>query len=203
MTSSSPEPGWRDVAMFAARAARLDPQTLIRVQPGPSDEAPSGGYVHLWSILPLKVLAHRAAEVTIDSDATFRSGDFGSEKKWPANRYDSQWRAALPNSRGEVIETIPTHLIEEALQQATEALEARRGGSVGDRRLRDALLDHETLHIQKGDLEYKVQLRLLIAAARMGFIGDDEVWVRLSGRRIGLEGTHGIIWQPDTALRLL
>ncbi|QSB06267.1 hypothetical protein [Natronoglycomyces albus] len=212
--------GWSDVAFFAARAARLGPDTLVRVQPAVEstqkppvaersdtgagvESTPTPGFVHLWAVLPLKVLAQRVARAQIDADATFRAADLAVADTWPQQRHDSQWRAALPNSTGILLERIPAPAITQLVEQARETLEARRGGSVGDRRLRDALLDHEALTIHHREMEYKVQLRLAIAAARMGFIGDDEVRVKLSGRRIGLESTHGTVWQPDTALRLL
>lgn len=178
-----------DDTAFAARVARLDANALIRVQDG-----------RLWAALPIGVLAARDLAGGLD-DAVYRAGDLS------AGRLDarpvSEWRGRLPQQPWEAVETVPAADIAALDRQAADALRQRRGQGVGDRRLRDVLLDHVALRIEHGDDRYAVEFRLIVALMRMGFLGGDPVRVLRARRRIGLAATYGGIWERERGLPLL
>lgn len=114
------------------------------------------------------------------------------------------WRAPLPASDGRAVESVPVADLRRVDAAAAETLRARRGQGVGDRRLRDALLDHVALTVEADGASHEVPLRLVTALFRMGLhAGDGPVEVRLAGRRLGLAGSRGTAWGMDSGLRLL
>ncbi|GAB3222973.1 hypothetical protein GCM10027447_10240 [Glycomyces halotolerans] len=179
----------RDDAAFAARVARLDPSALIRVHEG-----------RLWAVLPIGVLAVRERTGDV-AEAVYRAGDMAAGSLDP--RPEADWRGRLPRGRWEAIETVPAVEIAALDRQAAEALRERRGKGVGDRRLRDVLLDHVALRVEFEDRDYPVQFRLVVALMRMGFVGEDPVRVLRFGRRVGLAATYGAVWERERGLPLL
>ena len=178
-----------DDAAFAARVARLDANALVRVREG-----------RLWAALPIGVLAVR--ELAGDAEeAVYRAGDLSEGRLAP--RPVSEWRGRLPQRPWEAVETVPAAEVAELNRRAAEALRQRRGQGVGDRRLRDVLLEHVALRVEHGDDEYAVELRLIVALMRMGFLGDGPVRVLRAGRRIGLAGAYGGVWDRERGLPLL
>ncbi|MEU5870067.1 hypothetical protein AB0A73_00730 [Glycomyces sp. NPDC047369] len=177
-----------DGPAFAARVARLDPEAPVLVRDG-----------RLWATLPIGVLAVRAAEGL--PDGVYRAADLaaGSAEQQP----EASWRGRLPQRPWTVVETVPAAAVADIDRKAGDALRERRGSGVGDRRLRDAMLDHVALTVEHGGAHYPVQVRLVAALCRMGFLGDEPVKVLRSGRRLGLSGTFGAVWERDRGLPLL
>ncbi|MFG3338894.1 hypothetical protein [Glycomyces sp. NPDC048151] len=178
-----------DDAAFAARAARLDPDTLVLAQ---------GGL--LWAALPFGVLAVREGATALP-EGLYRAGDLAAGS--PAARPAAEWRGRLPKRPWTTVESVPAADIADIDQKAAQALRERRGQGIGDRRLRDAMLDHVTLRVEHDGRIYPVELRLVAGLCRMGFLGTDPVRVLKSGRRIGLAATYGTVWDRDRGLPLL
>ncbi|MEV0645666.1 hypothetical protein AB0I28_10420 [Phytomonospora sp. NPDC050363] len=189
-----------DAAEFAARAMRFGPDALVRVRPA------GDGTGRLWTVLPFRVLACRTVATSFTEDATVRAADLRrppGSAEIPA-RHDGGWRTTLPASDGEVVEVIPGPELARLDRAAAETLRSRRGQGIGDRRLRDALLDHVAVTVVAGDVEHEVPLRLVVGLLRMGLHDPAEpARVRLSGRRVGLEGTRGSVWPLEAGLRVL
>lgn len=184
-----------DAAAFAARVARLDPDALVLAREG-----------RLWAALPIGVLAVRdAADGTAPPDGVYRAGDLAAGEA--RARAGAAWRGRLPQGPWTAVETVPAADIADLDRKAAQALRERRGQGIGDRRLRDALLDHVALRVASDDgghaVEHLVELRLVTALCRMGFLGKDPVRVLKAGRRTGLAGTHGTVWERDRGLPLL
>ncbi len=143
-----PGPDRAGVGEFLARLLRLDPQALVRLRPDSE-----GG--RIWAMLPFRVLVCRRLVVAPASDVTVAAADLrawleaspsspGSEQP---RRRDSEWRWPLPSSEGRVVETIPVaELVRLAAAAArtvrTATAEGVGGRAVGERALRDAMLDH-------------------------------------------------------------
>lgn len=185
-----------DAADFTARAMRFGPEALVRLRPS------GDGTGRLWTVLPFRVLACRTVATSHADDVTVRAAEL-LRADMPA-RHDGAWRTTLPASDGEVLETLPGVEMARLDRAAAETLRSRRGQGVGDRRLRDALLDHVAVTVVADDTKYEVPLRLVVGLLRMGLHDPAEpVRVRLAGRRIGLEGARGSVWSLEAGLRVL
>lgn len=189
-----------DVRVFCTRARRLDPGALVRLRPG------GPGRAELWTLLPFTVLANLTVPGTAEADATVRADALVAwlDGEAEPSRADQQWRGALPTDRGEVLEELPAAECRRIGEAAAATLKEARGKGVGDRRLRDALLDQVVLHVEADGGRHEVPLRLLIGLLRMGFAGQDSATVRVrrSGSRLGLEGIAGAVWGPAPGLAL-
>lgn len=189
-----------DVRIFLGRARRLDPQALVRLR-GAAD-----GVVELWTVLPFDVLAATRVPGDLDKDITVRSGDLEdtlADGSWPTP-VDELWRGALPGGEGEVLETIAATEFAKLGESAASALTGARGRGVGDRRLRDTLLDHVALQVLSEDRRrHDIRLRLVIGLLRMGFAPGGMVNVRSHLGRLGLQGVHGTVWNPSAGLSIL
>ncbi|GAA4900224.1 hypothetical protein LX16_0615 [Stackebrandtia albiflava] len=200
---STAAPG--DLRTFLARLRRLDPAALVRIRPEPD------GGVRLWTVLPFHVLATRAMPGRTPGDVTVRAADLwdGLTSDTVPTRYDGQWRGMLPDPAAPVIEELTAAECQRIGRQAAESLDRardrarREGRAVGERRLRDTLLDHTAFTVATGSERHTVRLRLVIGLLRMGFAPEGPVAVRRSGDRIGLEGVHGAVWNPSAGLRML
>lgn len=179
-----------DAAAFAARVARLDPDALVLSRDG-----------RVWAALPIGVLAVRDAGPGAPADGVYRAGDLaaGTATAQPA----AAWRGRLPQRPWKPIETVPAAAVADIDRKAAEALRDRLGQGVGERRLRDAMLDHVALRIEHDGGIAAVEVRLVAALCRMGFLGEDPVRVLKAGRRIGLAATYGAVWERDRGLPLL
>ncbi|WP_285661071.1 hypothetical protein [Actinorhabdospora filicis] len=183
------------VADFARRVMRFSPDGLVRTR------ASASGTARLWAVLPFKALVCLDLPVPFEGDVVVSAADLAAGGASPSRRHEMEWRTTLPATDGRVIETVPAADLRRVDAAAAETLRARRGQGVGDRRLRDALLDHVALTVEG---EHEVPLRLVTALFRMGLhTGEEPVSVRLAGRRIGLAGSRGIAWGMDPGLRLL
>lgn len=187
-----------DVRVFLARARRLDPGALVRLRPG------GPGRVELWTVLPFAVLANLTVPGSVTADVTVRADALadrlaGGAEPAPA---DHHWRGALPRDRGVILEELTAAECRRIGEAAATTLRQARGKGVGDRRLRDALLDQVVLTVEVDDDRYELPLRLLIGLLRMGFAPHGTVRVRRDGTRLGLEGLAGAVWGPATGLNL-
>ncbi|GIG68616.1 hypothetical protein [Phytomonospora endophytica] len=185
-----------EAADFAARAMRFSPEALVRLRPS------GDGTGRLWTVLPFRVLACRTVATAHDDDVTVRAADL--LRSGPPSRHDGSWRTTLPTSDGEVLETLPGAEVVRLDRAAGETLRSRRGQGVGDRRLRDALLDHVAVTVVGDETKHEVPLRLIVGLLRMGLHdAAAPVSVRLAGRRIGLTGAKGSVWGLEAGLRVL
>ncbi|MCD0445309.1 hypothetical protein LO763_16975 [Glycomyces sp. A-F 0318] len=180
-----------DHAAFAARVARLDPDAPVLVRDG-----------RLWAALPFGALAVRdAGEHWEPLEGVHRAGDLAAGAGAP--RPAAAWRGRLPQRPWTTVETVPAADVADIDRKAAAALRERRGHGVGDRRLRDAMLDHVALSVEHGGATWSVEVRLVAALCRMGFLADDPVRVLSAGRRVGLAATYGAVWDRDRGLPLL
>lgn len=205
-----------DAGAYLARLLRFDPAALVRLRPvGP-------GRVELWSMVPFGVLVARRVGADIDRDVTVSAGELlrtltdppGPE---PARR-DAAWRWPLPPARVPVIDEVPAAEIIRVATAASATLRAAAtqgvaGRGVGERAVRDALLDHVPIVVTgEGGIRVDVPQRLVQAVVRMGFIpgidghvtdGEILVTVRSFAGWIGLDGSYGSAWFRATSPLLL
>ncbi len=187
-----------DAGAFCARLVRLDPAALVRLRPaGP-------GVVALWARLPFDPLVTRLVPGDTGDVTVAASGLLGHLAGGPfPPRRDAEWRWALPRDAGEPIETIPAPDVLRIAAAAADTVRASAGRGVGERRVRDVLLDHVAVTVVSGADEIEVPQRLVQAVTRMGFVGDDPVTVRRAGAWVGLAGTYGVAWHRRPAGALL
>lgn len=217
--------GVPDAGAFLARLTRLDPAAVVRLRPaGPA------GRTTLWARLPWAVLVSRTVagagpgDVTVSADALLAKLARGGTGL-PARR-DADWKWPLPGSTGQLVETMPgadvRRIAAAAAGTLRDAADHGVGGrAVGQRVLRDALLDHVAVVVtgpaQVGPVgPIEVSQRLVQAVVRMGFLGPggaagpdgadsgepgrnraagaDLVQVRVAGRWTGLSAPYGAVW---------
>jgi hypothetical protein len=147
----------------------------------------------------------------------------------PAAR-DAQWRWSLPPGRGaSVVEALPAAQVRRLVAAAEQAVRSAvagnvaRGARVGERVVRDAMLDHVPIVVEAdrpGSLagdggtepdrlpdvsnatrrRVEVPQRLVQAVVRMGFVrstgdpGEPEVRVLIAGKFVGLGAEYGVTW---------
>lgn len=193
-----------DAGAFLARVRHLDPGAVVRLCPA------GEGAVALWVRLPFGVLVTRRVRSTFDEDATVGVADLmatlAREGRPAPLRRDTAWRGQLPPDSGEVLEEVPAADVRRIAAAAADTLRARLGGAVGERRLRDALLDHVAIVVtDPAGAAAEVPVRVVQALVRMGFLGDDAVRVRRArGGWLGAEATYGAAWyRPEPPMGLL
>jgi len=217
--------GVADTGAFLARLTRLDPAALVRLRR-------SGDRVALWGRLPWGVLVTRdvagdqpavgagdsaggvAADVTV-SAAALLSALSGGDQALPP-RLDQQWRWPLPPVRtARQVESVAVAEIRRLAAAAAGTLRevtatGLRGRAIGQRVVRDALLDHVALVVTAvaGD-RVEIPQRLVQAVARMGFLGPDadssspadvdgpSARVYVAGRWVGLSAPYGVAWHQS------
>ncbi|MFC0532214.1 hypothetical protein [Phytohabitans kaempferiae] len=201
--------GAQDAGAFLARLTRLDPGAVVRLKS-------TGDRVTLWARLPWAVLVSRTVEGSGPEDATVSAADLLAEigrggDALPQRR-DQQWRWPLPPAGARVVESVPgaeVHRIAAAAAGTlrTASTEGVGGRAVGQRALRDALLDHVAILVTDGESRVEVPQRLIQAVVRMGFLGRSapaagevvtvpvgEVRVQTVGRWVGLVAPYGVAW---------
>jgi hypothetical protein len=137
--------------------------------------------------------------VTVGAQALLSALTEG-DRQFPSAR-DRDWRWALPPGEGRPVELVPATTVQRLGTAAAEALAARRG-RVGDRMLRDALLDHVPIVVSAGDERIPVRQGLIQAMLRMAFMntdGQDQITVRIAGKWVGLAAEHGSVWLQNSA----
>jgi hypothetical protein len=164
-----------DAGAYLARLVRLDATTLVRLRPG------GEGVLALWARLPFGVLVTRRVRASLDEDATVRAADLlrmlDTGGPGLPSRHDAQWRWPLPAGPGRVVERLPAAEVRRLGAAAESTLRHAvsggvRGRAVGERVLRDALLDHVPVVVITDDgARVEVPQRLVQAVVRMGFVG--------------------------------
>jgi hypothetical protein len=197
--------GVPDAGAFLARLTRLDPGAPVRLRS-------AGGRTALWAHLPWDVLVTREVAGPGPGDATVSAAGLlaalaagGTELP---ERRDTQWRWPLPPPSSTAVESISG---EELTRLATAAAGTLReitaggadGRAVGQRAVRDALLDHVALVVtpEHGN-PVEVSQRLVQAVARMGFLGPRgagpvEARVRTSSAWVGISAPYGVAWRQS------
>ena len=195
--------GVADAGAFLARLTRLDPAAPVRLRSAGS------GRVALWAHLPWDVLVTRFVDGEGPQDATVSAAELLSVlaaggSTLPARR-DQQWRWPLPPASAKTVESISGAELTRLAAAAAGTLREVAAGALGDRAIgqravRDALLDHVALTVTPSAGEpVEVSQRLVQAISRMGFLGPDgvdapETRVRTAGRWVGLSAPYGVAW---------
>jgi hypothetical protein len=194
-----------DVGPFLARLTRLEPDAVVRLRPAGPDA------VALWGRVPWGVLVTRTVpgpelpDTTVGAAALLRSLTEGDDELPPSR--DRDWRWALPSGPGREVETLPVAQLHRVGTAAAETLRAARG-RIGERVLRDALLDHVPIVVTDGAEKIEIRQGLVQAMLRMAFTGTNEagrVTVRIAGTWVGLAAEYGATWLQNTtslAIRL-
>lgn len=194
-----------DAGAFLARLVRLDRGALVRLRPASGSERTA-----LWARLPWGVLVVHTVAGGGPGDATVGAGELLAEltaggSALPVRR-DAQWRWPLPPPASRRVETLPAAELRRVAEAAAAALRDAAGRGVGGRALgeravRDALLDHVPVVVTPDDspaTPVEVPQRLVQGLVRMGFLGAPEasggVQVRAVGQWVGLVGPYGAAW---------
>ena len=195
--------GVADAGAFLARLTRLDPGAPVRLRGAP-------GRTALWARLPWDVLVTREVAGRGPDDATVAAAELlgvlaeGGDRL--PGRRDADWRWPLPPPAAETVESVSAaELGRLALAAAGTLREVTAGGlggrAVGQRAVRDALLDHVALTVTTSRGEsVEVSQRLVQATSRMGFLGPNgvnvpDVRIRVAGRWVGLSAPYGVAWR--------
>lgn len=198
--------GVADAGAFLARLVRLDPATVVRLRPVPGADRTA-----LWARLPWGVLVVRTVAGTAPGDVTVAAGELLAELEAAGGalppRRDDRWRWPLPPAASRAVETLPADELRRIAAAAAGALREAAthgvgGRAVGQRALRDALLDHVPVVVTPDDAPdapVEVPQRLVQGLVRMGFLGTGDVQVRVAGRWVGLVGPYGAAWSQKVA----
>ena len=195
--------GVADAGAFLARLVRLDAAAPVRLRSTGADRTA------LWARLPWDVLVTRDVAGPGPGDATVSAAGLlnvlssGSTELPP--RRDAQWRWPLPPSGGTAVESVATAELARLAEAAAGTLRevtatGLAGRAVGQRAVRDALLDHVALVVTPQDgPPVEVPQRLVQAISRMGFLGPPDrdvphARVRRAGQWVGLSAPYGVAW---------
>ncbi|WP_045745171.1 hypothetical protein [Actinoplanes rectilineatus] len=197
--------GVPDAGAFLARLTRLDPSAPVRLRS-------TGGRTALWAHLPWDVLVTREVAGAGPGDATVSASDLlavlaAGGDRLPERR-DTQWRWALPPAASQAVESVAgAELARLATAAAGTLREISAGGvsgrAVGQRAVRDALLDHVALVVTPDSgSPVEVSQRLVQAVARMGFLGPRgsepaEARVRVAVSWVGISAPYGVAWRQS------
>ncbi|HYN96402.1 MAG TPA: hypothetical protein VES42_21385 [Pilimelia sp.] len=205
--------GVPDAGAFLARLTRLDPAAVVRLRPAPDAGEPR---TVLWGRLPWSVLVTRTVRGGAPGDATVGASELLSVLTsggagLPLRR-DAEWRWPLPPGAGRLVETVAAAELARIAEAAAGTLRtatAAAGRRVGERMLRDALLDHVAIVATPATAAgtpaaapVEVPQRLVQAVVRMGFLGPaadlggETAQIRLAGRWVALCGPFGTAWLP-------
>jgi hypothetical protein len=204
--------GIADAGAFLARLTRLDHGAPVRLRSARNRTA-------LWARLPWDVLVTREVAGPGPGDVTVSASELlnaraRTDATLPVVR-DAQWRWALPPAGSTTVETVAaSELTRLATAAAGTLREVTAGGldgrPVGQRAVRDALLDHVALVVTPpAGRPVEVSQRLVQAVSRMGFLGPADVdgpdtRVCTAGRWVGLSAPYGVAWlQPVKDLTVM
>lgn len=232
MIAAADRPG---LAQFVSRVLRLDPTAVVRLRPEPD------GPGSAWAMLPFRVLVARRLSQPLPADVTVRAADLATALTDGAVgdlvRRDEAWRWPVPTSAGRTVEHIPVAEVRRLAAAAARTLrqaltEGVNGRAVGERVLRDALLDHVAIVVTGDDGErIEIPQRMVQALVRTGLLDAtpatagvgaqsvmadtvgtvvsastesiDAVAVRRTMTWIGLSSRYGSAWyRPISPLRM-
>ncbi|WP_328466243.1 hypothetical protein OHA21_45740 [Actinoplanes sp. NBC_00393] len=197
--------GIPDAGAFLARLTRLDPGAPVRLRS-------SAGRTALWAHLPWDVLVTREVAGPGPGDATVSAAELlavlAAGGEGLPERRDTQWRWPLPPAVSQAVESISGSELAQLADAAAGTLrEISTGGmsgrAVGQRAVRDALLDHVALVVTPASgAPVQVSQRLVQAVARMGFLGPRsvetaEARVRVAGGWVGISAPYGVAWRQS------
>ncbi|MEU8235125.1 hypothetical protein AB0C12_36505 [Actinoplanes sp. NPDC048967] len=204
--------GVADAGAFLARLTRLDRNVLVRVRS-------AGEHTALWAVLPWGVLVTRLVAGPGPGDATVPAAGLlaalATQSPELPTRRDADWRWPLPPARSTAVEAVAAAELSRLAEAAAGTLRAVTAGglagrAVGQRAVRDALLDHVALVVTRPDGEpVEVSQRLVQAVTRMGFLGPTDkqtsaARVCVAGRWVGLSAPYGVAWlQPVQVLTVM
>ncbi|WP_436522855.1 hypothetical protein [Actinoplanes sp. HUAS TT8] len=197
--------GIPDAGAFLARLTRLDPAAPVRLRS-------AGGRTALWAHLPWDVMVTREVAGPGPGDATVSAAALlavlaAGGQDLPERR-DTQWRWPLPPPLSTAIESISGEELTRLAAAAAGTLREIAAGGVsgrvvGQRAVRDALLDHVALVVtpEGGDV-VQISQRLVQAVARMGFLGPRgaepvEARVRTASAWVGISAPYGVAWRQS------
>lgn len=207
--------GLADAGAFLARLARLDPVALVRLR-GLGDDR-----VALWGRLPWAALVTRTVAGSVPAEGTVMArmllNRLAEGVVALPPRLDSRWRWDLPDP-GDVraVETVPAARVRELAAAAQRALRQAAadgvgGRAVGERVVRDALLDHVAIAVTDATVNkliverIDIPQRVVQAVVRMGFLRavpapqEPPVRVLASGEFVGLAAEYGVAWhRPES-----
>lgn len=202
-----------DAAPFLARLTRLDPATLVRIR-----ATSVTGQAALWGRVPWDVTVTRTVALDIEpgtdltvSAAGWLAGLTGGSGLAALPRLDAQWRAPLPpvaaGREGDEIEAIPASVIRDIADAAARTLRETEsaglnGRAVGQRALRDALLDHVPIVVTTDTDNVAIPQRLIQAVVRMGFLAsesDSTARILRFPAWTGISAAYGTAWWRPTA----
>ena len=198
--------GVADAGAFLARLVRLDPATVVRLRP-----VPGTGRTALWARLPWGVLVVRTVAGVAPGDVTVAAAELLAELEAGGGalprRRDDRWRWPLPPATSRAVEVLPADEVRRIAAAAAGTLREAAthgvgGRAVGQRMLRDALLDHVAVVVTPDDAPdapVEVPQRLVQGLVRMGFLGTGDVQVRTAGHWVGLVGPYGAAWSRKVA----
>lgn len=197
-----PEPA--ELGPFLARLVRLDPAALVRLRPsGP-------GRLTAWAPVPWRVMVCRTVPARSAVDMTLPAArlleHLTDGRPGLPERRDAQWRWPLPASSGDPVESVPAAELVRLGAAAASTMRSGVGrvgaGRVGERMLRDAILDHVAIEVRAGDIRVEVRQGLVQALLRMGFVtqsAQGTVTVRTLSDWVGLEAGAGQVWAQSRA----
>ena len=203
------DPGVADARAFLDRLTALAPDAPVRVRPEPAGTGTGGPVpVALWAPLPWQVLVTRRVAVDLAEQtlpaaalaAALAAGTGPVVATGPA----ASWRWSLPGTAGREVERIPAAELWRLGEAAARTLREVTAGGVGGRRVgqravRDALLDHVPVVVQHEAGRTEVSQRLVQALLRMAFVPRDEpavpVAVLVAPGWVGLAGRYGTAWR--------
>jgi hypothetical protein len=194
--------GVPDAGAFLARLTRLDPGAPVRLRA-------TGTRTALWARLPWDVLVTREVAGRGPDDATVAAAELlavlaeGGDRL--PERRDAQWRWPLPPIAARTVESVSGAELTRLASAAAGTLREVSAGALGERAIgqravRDALLDHVALvATPAGGEAVEVPQRLVQAVSRMGFLGPDgvespETRIRVAGRWVALSAPYGVAW---------
>jgi hypothetical protein len=112
-------------------------------------------------------------------------------------RHDLAWRSSLPPGPGQILEVVPSWEFRRIARAAGDTMRAAAGSGLGERRIRDELLDHVALIVTSEHHRDEVTVRLVQGVVQMGFLGAGDstpVRIRRSGAWLGAEARFGCVW---------
>ena len=194
--------GVADAGAFLARLTRLDPGAPVRLRSTRSRTA-------LWARLPWEVLVTREVAGEGPGEATVSAAELlaalaRGDDALPVRR-DALWQWPLPGAAVTAVESVAGAELSRLASAAAGTLRevttsGVAGRAVGQRAVRDALLDHVALVVTPAaGAPVEVPQRLIQAVSRMGFLGRADVdsgdsRVCVSGRWVGISAPYGVAW---------